>query len=299
MRPAPFQYFAPRDLGEAVDLLARHGDDAKALAGGQSLVPMMNMRLARPAVIVDLNRVAGMDRIELDGSGALRIGALARQHALETDGLVRSRAPLLSDAAPFIGHLQTRARGTVGGSVAHADPAAELPACMVALGTRLHVQSARGRRTIAAADFFQGLLATALEPDELLVEVEVPAAARAGHGFAEVARRHGDFALVGACAHLELDDVGRCRNPRLVFFGMTDTPHAALAVGAVNGESADRVRLEAVGRAAADEMEPRADMHATAAYRRDVARALGAEVLAAAGTRALAALRTGAGGPVG
>ena len=145
MRPAPFEYFAPRTVEEALDLLARHGDEAKLLAGGQSLVPMMNMRLVRPAVVIDLNRVAALGTVRAD-AGRLHLGALVRQHALERDGRVAAAAPLLAEAAPLIGHLQTRARGTIGGSLAHADPAAELPACMIALDAVFHLRSARAQR---------------------------------------------------------------------------------------------------------------------------------------------------------
>ena len=301
MRPAPFDYVAPRTVDEALDLLARHGDEAKVLAGGQSLVPMMNMRLVRPAVVVDLNRVAGLGALRSD-AGGLRLGALMRQHALERDGRVARAAPLLAEAAPLIGHLQTRARGTVGGSLVHADPAAELPACMIALDAVFHLRSARGARACRAGDFFRGLLTTALESDELLVEIELPGPAaspatapsrsvalRTGHGFAEVARRHGDFALVGACAELALDASGVCRDARLVIFGAGDRPHLARAAAALVGERPAAARLAEVGRAGAGEIDARDDLHATAAYRRHVAGGLAARALGQAAARAEAA----------
>jgi len=292
VRPAPFEYFAPRTVDEALDLLARHGDEAKLLAGGQSLVPMMNMRLVRPAVVVDLNRVAALGAVQAD-AGRLRLGALVRQHALERDGRIAAAAPLLAEAAPLIGHLQTRARGTVGGSLAHADPAAELPACMIALDAVFHLRSARGPRTCRAQDFFRGLLATALEPDELLAEIgiDTPAAPafRAGHGFAEVARRHGDFALVGVCAVLALDAGGVCRHARLVIFGAGDGPHLARATAALIGERPAAARLAEAGRAAVAEIDARADLHATAEYRRRVAAGLAARALQRAAARAEAA----------
>ena len=296
MRPAPFDYVAPRTLEEALDLLARHGDEAKLLAGGQSLVPMMNMRLVRPAVVVDLNRVAALGTLRED-AGGLRLGALVRQHALERDGRVARAAPLLAEAAPVIGHLQTRARGTVGGSLVHADPAAELPACMIALDAVFHLRSARGARMCRAGDFFRGLLTTALEPDELLAEIELPGPAgapgslapRAGHGFAEVARRHGDFALVGACAVVALDAGGVCRDARLVIFGAGDRPHLARAAAALVGERVVAARLAEVGRAGAGEIDARDDLHATAAYRRHVAGGLAARALGQAAARADAA----------
>ena len=290
MRPAPFESFAPRTVEDALDLLARHGDRAKLLAGGQSLVPMMNMRLVRPAVVVDLNRVTALGAVRED-AGRLRLGSLVRQQTLERDGRVASAAPLLAEAAPLIGHLQTRARGTVGGSLAHADPAAELPACMIALDAVFHLRSARAQRACRAQDFFRGLLATALEPDELLAEIEVPAAPapRAGHGFAEVARRHGDFALVGACAVLALDAAGVCRHARLVIFGAGDGPHLARATAAVLGEQPSAARLAEVGRAAVAEIDVRADLHATSEYRRRVAAGLAAQALGRAAARAEAA----------
>ena len=290
MRPAPFDYVAPRTVEEALDLLARHGDEAKLLAGGQSLVPMMNMRLVRPAIVVDLNRVAALGALR-ENAGGLRLGALVRQHALERDGRVARAAPLLAEAAPLIGHLQTRARGTVGGSLVHADPAAELPACMIALDAVFHLRSARATRTCRADDFFRGVLTTALEPDELLAEVELPgpAAPRTGHGFAEVARRHGDFALAGACAVLALDAGGVCQAARLVIFGAGDRPHLARAGAALIGERLTAARLAGVGRAGAGEIDARDDLHATAAYRRHVAAGLAARALGQAAARAEAA----------
>jgi aerobic carbon-monoxide dehydrogenase medium subunit len=290
VRPAPFDYVAPRTVEEALALLACHGDQAKLLAGGQSLVPMMNMRLVRPAVVVDLNRVATLGALRED-AGGLRLGALVRQHALERDGRIARAAPLLAEAAPLIGHLQTRARGTLGGSLVHADPAAELPACMIALDAVFHLRSARAARACRADDFFRGLLTTALEPDELLAEIELPAPAapRPGHGFAEVARRHGDFALVGACAVLALDARGVCRAARLVIFGAGDRPHLARAAKALVGERPAAARLAEVGRAGAGEIDARDDLHATAAYRRHVAAGLAARALGQAAARAEAA----------
>ena len=290
MRPAPFEYFAPRTVEDALDLLARHGGDAKLLAGGQSLVPMMNMRLVRPGVIVDLNRVPALGDVS-EEPGRLRLGALVRQHTLERDARIAAAVPLLAEAAPLIGHLQTRARGTVGGSLVHADPAAELPACMIALDAIFRLRSARAERACRAQDFFRGLLATALEPDELLAEIEVPGAPapRTGHGFAEVARRHGDFALAGACAVLGLDASGVCRHARLVIFGVGDGPHLARATAGLVGERPSAARLAEVGRAGAGEIDARGDLHATAEYRRRVAAGLAARALGGAAARAEAA----------
>ena len=290
MRPAPFEYFAPRTVEDALDLLARHGGDAKLLAGGQSLVPMMNMRLVRPGVIVDLNRVPALGDVS-EEPGRLRLGALVRQHTLERDARIAAAVPLLAEAAPLIGHLQTRARGTVGGSLVHADPAAELPACMIALDAIFRLRSARAERACRAQDFFRGLLATALDPDELLAEIEVPGAPapRTGHGFAEVARRHGDFALAGACAVLGLDASGVCRHARLVIFGVGDGPHLARATAGLVGERPSAARLAEVGRAGVGEIDARGDLHATAEYRQRVAAGLAARALGGAAARAEAA----------
>jgi CO/xanthine dehydrogenase FAD-binding subunit len=192
VKPAPFDYAAPSTLDEALALL---GDDVKPLAGGQSLVPLLNFRLARPRLVVDVNGVPGLSTIRQSG-GVLRIGALVRQSALERSSLVADRWPVLREAVRHVAHQAIRNRGTVGGSIAHADPAAELPCALAALGARMHVRSARAGRTLEAADFFLGPLQTALEPDELLVEIEVPPVRDGAHqGFAEHARTHGDFAL--------------------------------------------------------------------------------------------------------
>lgn len=286
MRPAPFRYLAPRSLDEALEALRRHGDDAKVLAGGQSLVPMMNMRLARPGVVIDINRTASLDAIAAD-DGGLRLGALVRQRRLELDRLVAARAPLLAEAAPHIGHVQTRARGTVGGSLAHADPAAELPACALALDATFTLASAAGTRRVAARDFYVGLLTTALAADELLVEVTVPPMpAGTGSAFVEVARRPGDFALVGAAAVVTLDSAGTCRRASLVFLGAGGGPHAARAVESLVGCRPDPALLEEATRAAAEELDPPSDVHASARYRRRVATALGARALAVARERA-------------
>ncbi|HET8821173.1 MAG TPA: FAD binding domain-containing protein, partial [Thermoleophilaceae bacterium] len=197
MKPAPFEYRAPASVDEALGLL---GLDSTVLAGGQSLLPMLNLRLARPELVVDINGLAELDYIR-DEDGPLRIGAMTRQVTLERSELVRRRWPLLHKAVRLVGHTQIRSRGTVGGSVAHADPAAELPAALIALDARFELRSAKGPRSVAASDFFLGALYTVREPDELLVEIEVPAQpAGAGTGFAEHARTHGDFATAGAAA---------------------------------------------------------------------------------------------------
>src|SRR5918996_3922519 len=197
MKPAAFDYHRPTSLAETFDLLDRYGDDGRLLAGGQSLVPALNMRLATPRAVIDINRLPGLDAIAVTAEG-LVIGALARHAAVERSPLVREHAPLIAAAMPYIGHSAIRSRGTFGGSLALADPAAELPACVMALDATIRVESRRGRRDIAAGAFFRGVYTTALEPGEVLVEVLIPRAAGGWRsGFDELARRHGDFALVG------------------------------------------------------------------------------------------------------
>jgi CO/xanthine dehydrogenase FAD-binding subunit len=235
VKPPPFAYHAPPSIEEALPLL---GDDSTVLAGGQSLVPLLNLRLARPEVVIDINGIAELDYIRAD-DGPLRIGAMTRQSALERSELVARGWPLLSKAIRHVGHPQIRSRGTVGGSVAHADPAAELPAALIALGARVHLRSAGGPRAVDASEFFLGPLYTARRPDELLVEIEVPAEPdRAGCGFAEHARTHGDFATAGAAAVVRPGRAG------IALFGAGPAParaeaaERALADGATPREAA-------------------------------------------------------------
>jgi len=236
VKPAPFDYRAPASVDEALPLL---GLDCAVLAGGQSLVPLLNLRLARPELVVDINGIAELDYIRADGE-TLRIGAMTRQAALERSELVRERWPLLRSAVELVGHAQIRSRGTVGGSVAHADPAAELPVALTVLGARYRLRSARGDRLLGGADLFLGPLYTAREPDELLVEIEVPEQPDgAGSGFAEHARTHGDFATAGAAAVVAPDGPAS-----IVLLGAGPTPvraeaaESALAGGAEPREAA-------------------------------------------------------------
>src|SRR4051812_28625800 len=244
MKPAPFEYEAPDTLPAALDLLARHGAEAKLLAGGQSLIPVMNFRLAQPALLVDLNRLADLSYVRRSAAGGLALGAMTRQRRLERDPLVAELAPLLAEAVPFIAHPQIRNRGTLGGSLSHADPAAELPAVAVALGARLRLARAGGERWVEARDFFAGLFATALEPDEILVEVEIPPPpARTGWAFLEVARRHGDYAQAGVAARVSLDAEGNCLEAGLTYLSLGSAPIFAreapgLLVGAVPSPAA-------------------------------------------------------------
>ncbi len=288
MKPPPFDYYPAESVEQALELLARFGYDAKPLAGGQSLVPAMNFRLAQPAVLVDLNPIADLAYIRPTENG-LRIGAMTRQRAVERSSLVAERAPLLHETMPHIAHPQIRNRGTFGGSLAHADPAAELPAVAVALDARLRLQSPRGERWIPAADFFVGLFTTALEPDELLVEVEIPALPpRTGWSFQEVARRHGDFALVGVAATVTLSPGGPIQRARLVFLSVGEGPvEARQAQETLAGQSPDPEVLRAAAETAAErDIEPVGDIHASADFRRHLAKVLARRALEQAVARA-------------
>jgi carbon-monoxide dehydrogenase medium subunit len=292
MKPAPFDYLAPDSLESALDVLARHGGDAKLLAGGQSLIPVMNFRLAQPSLLVDLNRLGELDYVRTHGSNGdaeLRIGAMTRQRRLEREPLVAEKAPLLREAVPFIAHPQIRNRGTVGGSLAHADPAAELPAVALALRARFRLQRAGGERWIEARDFFLGLFATALEPDEMLVEMALPAMpSRTGWSFQEIARRLGDYAQAGVAALVTLDEAGRCREARLVYLSVGDAPvEATKAAGLLAGEPLTPERIAAAAETASrEEMDPTGDIHASAAFKRHLARVLTARALNRAAARA-------------
>jgi len=285
MKPAQFQYTAPRSLDEALALLAQHGDEATVLAGGQSLVPLLNFRLARPAVVVDINRVAGLDGLTVNGG--VTAGATVRQRTLERNAAIAAANPLLAEAMPLIGHFQIRNRGTVCGSLVHADPAAELPAVAVACDAELTLSSVRGERIVPAAEFFISVLTTAREPDELLTQVRFPAW-RPGDGWAvlEVARRHGDFALAGVVARVRIE-AERITGSRVVLFGVSDRPYdLADASAALRGRVPDAATLEDLASSVRQEIDPDGDIHATAEYRRRVAGTLAARAVATAAARA-------------
>ena len=257
-----------------MELLASADHDVKILAGGQSLVPMLNLRLVRPAVLIDLNGVPGLDHITPSAAGGLTIGALVRHAALADSATVIERAPLLAEAARHIGHAAIRHRGTLGGSLAHADPAAELPAALVALGAELVLHGPRGARTIPAPEFFRGLMTTALAPDEIVIEIHVPPQGP-GWGFAEVVRRAGDFALAGAVALVGRPPWSsrRCESARLVGFGVGDRPvRFAAAEEILTSPGGDpRAAVARAASAAAEACDPPDDIHASADYRRHLA----------------------------
>jgi carbon-monoxide dehydrogenase medium subunit len=263
------------DLDEAVAVLAEHGDDSKVLAGGQSLVPMMNFRLARPGVLVDLNRLASLSYIDEDGD-SLRIGALTRHHTIATSEVVRRRCPLLAEAAAHVGYPAIRRRGTIGGSLAHADPVAELACIAVALDADIVVRGPRGDRTVPASEFFVSVFTTALEPDEILTEIRLasPAAHVDRWGFQEFSRKHGDFALIMCAASLEGDD-GVIRRARIGIAGVGETAvRGADGERVLEGNRPDEDLVAAACEAIAASVEPRSDFHASAAFRRHLVQVL-------------------------
>ena len=286
MKPPRFDYLLPRSLDEALGLLAEHGEQAKVLAGGQSLVPLLNFRLVRPGYLVDLNDIPGLDGIRLE-NGRLAIGAMTRQRAAETSPLVRERCPLLADALPQVGHVQIRNRGTVGGSLAHADPAGEMPAVIAALDGELILRSRRGERRLRPEQFFVAYLTTAAEPDELLVEARVPVSPPGtGTAFLEVSRRHGDFALVGVAATLTVDDGGVCTGCAIAVTGVGPTPVVAReAAQALVGVKPSASAFEDAGRRVASGLHPDSDLHASSEYRTHLARVLTRRALARAAER--------------
>ena len=293
MKPAPFEYHAARTRQEALSLLSSHAGDAKALAGGQSLIPAMNFRLATPAVLVDLNAIADLSYIRVD-QDALRIGAMTRHRIVERSGEVRQHAPLVADAMPFIAHPAIRTRGTIGGSLAHADPAAELPAVMLALDATLRLEHAGGTRDVPVSEFFTGLFSTALAPGELVSEIAIPrgasSAGRVGWAFQEFSRRHGDFALAGVAALVRVGSDGRCASARIALFGVGDRPLLAAAgaralVGELPSPEAIRAAADAT---ASEDIDPTSDIHASSRYRRHLAGVLTRRTLETAFQRAKA-----------
>ena len=254
MKAAAFDYVAPRSIEEALEALVRYGDDAKLLAGGQSLAPVLALRLASPAVLVDLNRVEGLDRLEIAADGALLAGAMVRSRTLELSPEVARTQPLVHDAMPWVAHVQIRNRGTLGGSLAHADPSAELPAVALACGATLLLRGPAGGREVEADAFFRGLFTTALAEDEVLVGVRFPACPTGRrHGFAEIARRHGDYAMLGVALNVDLDATRRIAGARVVLFGAADLPVRARAVeDALVGEQATAALAQRVAPLAVD-----------------------------------------------
>jgi carbon-monoxide dehydrogenase medium subunit len=288
MKPASFEYHAPESLGDVAALLAEHGDEAKLLAGGQSLVPMLAMRLTRFEHIVDLNRVDDLRGVSRS-NGTLTIKAMTTQRTVERDAHAGAAVPLLAEAIPLIGHFQIRSRGTVGGSIAHADPASELPAVTLALDAELEVAGADGTRKVAAADFFLGTWTTSIAEDEILTAVHLPVwPGRSGFAVEEAARRSGDFALAGVVVAVGLGDDGKVSRAAIAFLGMAPTPaRAPTAERELLGTDPTAADLDEIGRLAVGDTEPTGDVHASAEYRKHV----GAHLVVRALDRALGAAR--------
>lgn len=288
MKMPDFAYHRPESLAEALDVLGRHAGEAKVLAGGQSLLPVMALRLSQPRHVVDLDHVAELMVLAPGPGGGVTVGAMVRHADVERSELVARDVPLLARTMKLIGHPAIRSRGTVCGSLAHADPAAELPALALATGAEIVVRSATRERVLTAADFFVSFLTTALEPDEMVVEVRLPSPEpRTGGSIREVSRRHGDFALVGVCCSVTLAADGTVRDAALAYFGVDSTPvRADGAEKGLVGSTLDATTAAAAAHAAAQELEPADDLHATAAYRRHVAERLTRRALVEAGHRA-------------
>jgi carbon-monoxide dehydrogenase medium subunit len=292
VKPPRFAYAAPTTIDDVLDVLRMEPEDTTLLAGGQSLMPMLNMRMAAPRVLVDLNGVAELGRIDADGD-RVRVGAMVRQRTLETDARIAQRVPLLAEATTHIAHVPIRTRGTIGGSLAHADPSAELPAAISALDGRLHLRGPDGDRVVAANEFFLGPLTTAVQPGELLVAIDVePPPAGSGWAFLEVARTHGAFALAGVAAVVHVDAGGTILHAALAMCGVGGAPYAATWLADMaTGERPDEALFEQVAQRVHEEISPYDDGHATAAYRRRVAVVLTQRALLAA------AARSNGGGP--
>ncbi len=281
----PFDYLAPDTIDEALGLLARHRDEAKVLAGGQSLVPLLNYRLARPRLVVDINSLP-LDGIRVE-DGRLRLGALTRHATLEECDTVARACPVLGEAAGLIGNVRVRTLGTLGGSLAHGDPAAELPMAMLALDGRLALAGRAGRRTVPAREFFVGYLTTALGPDELLAEVDVPVTRGMGHAVEEFARRAGDFAVVAVTALVSLDRSGLVEDARIAFAGVAPVPvRAREAEDVLRGHEPTAERLGRAAAVARKSLAPESDAFASGPYRRHLAAVLTSRALGRAVARA-------------
>jgi CO/xanthine dehydrogenase FAD-binding subunit len=290
MKPAPFKYIAAQTLDHALAVKAEYGEEARFLAGGQSLVPTLNFRLTEPAVLIDINPLAHCAGMSDDGHDRVRIGALTRYRDLERDPATARMLPLIQEALPHIAHPQIRNRGTIGGNLAHADPASELPAIVLALAARLRARSLRGERWIDASDFFVGALTTALAPDEMLLEVDLPVSLpQSGNCFLEVSRRRGDFALIGVACTVQLGDDGRCMDARIALCNAGETPiFAADASRALAGERIDAAQITAAAALVQQSIDPAGSIHASKDFQRHLACVITGRALARANERAQA-----------
>ena len=288
MKPAPFDYHIPDSIEQTLDLLRESGDEAKILAGGQSLVPAMNFRIVQPSVLIDLNRVGHLSYINKDEE-VIRIGAMTRDRELEFDPLIADWIPLLAEAVPYIAHPQIRNRGTIGGSIVHSDPAAEMPVLMLALDARLKVRNSSGERWVDASDFFTGMFTTVVEPDEILVEIELPGnTPNTGWSFMEVAPRKGDYALMGVAAQVILDEQNKCKKAKLVYLNAGDGPvNAKEAAQSLEGEILnEKIIGEAALHASEKEITPFGNIHTSPEFQRHLANVLTRRALGVAASRA-------------
>ena len=288
MKPAPFKYIAASSLDHALSLKAEYGDDARFLAGGQSLIPAMNFRLARPTVLIDINGLNDLAGIDRSGS-EIRIGALTRYCDLERDGDFLKSCSLFADALPHIAHPQIRNRGTIGGNLSHADPASELPAIAVAMEAQMRIKSSTGERQVAASEFFTGLLSTDIQPAEMLVDIVFPSPKpRSGACFMEVARRRGDFALAGIAAMVTLDEMRRCSEVRLALCGVGETAvDASDAAAGLIGQPCTPEAIEVVTAGVRDAIAPSGNVHASPDYQRHIAGVLAMRAIGTAHQRAI------------
>ena len=287
MKPAAFAYVRPDSLGETIAALGKYGGDGKLLAGGQSLVPLLNFRMLRPAALIDINRVPGLDQVEMHDGQGLHVGALTRHHTLETSPIVARHFPVIHAAMAHVAHLAIRNRGTIGGSLSHADPAAELPMLALLLDAEIAIESANGARTVPAREFFLGALSTALAENEIVTQVRFPPLpASAGWDFAECALRSGDFAIAAAGAILVLRD-GKVIEARLALMGVDETPiRAAEAESLLRGEPYRPELVRAAAMSARAAAHPNSDLRASADYRRHLVEVLTEQVLTKAWNRA-------------
>lgn len=275
MYAAPFEYLAPATLEEALALLSQHGEDAKLLAGGHSLIPMMKLRLAQPLVLIDLGKIAQLDYIR-EGEGTVDIGGMTTHYSLESSDLLRRKCPLLPAAAGHIGDVQVRNKGTIGGSLAHADPAADLPPALLAAGGRLKLAGPQGERTVTAGEFFVDLMTTALRPQEILTEIQVPTIGpRTGAAYLKVRQKASGFAIVGVAAQISTDERGACREAAVGITGVSPVPYRASRVeGMLKGRSLDDEAIREAASLAAEDREPLSDIHASSEYRRHLAQVM-------------------------
>jgi CO/xanthine dehydrogenase FAD-binding subunit len=288
MKPAPFRYVAAKTVEEALALKAEHGDEARFLAGGQSLVPTMNFRLTQPALLIDINRLPELAGVRNGAADRLRIGAMTRYRSLERDPAIERKLPLIHEALPLIAHPQIRNRGTIGGNLAHADPASEMPAIVLTMGGRLRAQSVKGERWIDASDFFVGALTTALEPDEMLTEIELPVAApRSGACFMEMSRRRGDFAIIGVACIVRVDEAGKCAEARIGLCNAGDGPVFATAASqSLVGKAIGAPDIAEAAALVQGGIDPGGSIHASKEFQRHIAGVLTTRALTAANERA-------------